>query len=171
MNRSKKLAIFFSLVPGAGHMYLGLTTQGIQLMLLFFFMAFTSSIYGLGFFGIFLPVIWFYSVFDAWTKVSSDEPLTDSTLKIFSDIKSVEDITSTNSLWKLIGYVLLIAGILSLMNNLVLPLLREYFDYTIVNYFRSILVSAILIFGGFALLFKGKNKSHKEGEAKCTKEE
>lgn len=170
MKRSKKLAIFFSLVPGAGHMYLGLTTQGIQLMLLFFFTAFSSSIYGLGFFGIFLPVIWFYSVFDAWTKVSSDEPLTDSNLKIFSTVKSVEDITNTNSLWKFIGYVLLIAGVLSLMNNLVLPLLREYFDYTIVNYFRSILVSAILIAAGFILLFKGKNKVHKDGETECMKE-
>lgn len=54
----------FSLIPGAGEMYLGFFKQGISLMLLFFAdIAIASTSGGLAIFTILLPVIWFYSFF------------------------------------------------------------------------------------------------------------
>jgi len=52
----------FSLIPGAGEMYLGFFRQGILLMLMFCAVAAISSC-GLDVIAIFLPIIWFYSFF------------------------------------------------------------------------------------------------------------
>ena len=68
-TKSTFLTILFSFLPGAGHMYLGLIKQGIQLMVLFFGTIFLSSL-TVSFFGnvfslllFFLPVFFCYSIF------------------------------------------------------------------------------------------------------------
>lgn len=54
----------FSLIPGAGEMYLGFFKQGVSLMLLFFAdVTISSTSGGLAIFIMLLPVIWFYSFF------------------------------------------------------------------------------------------------------------
>ena len=49
----------FSLIPGAGEMYMGFKKQGISIMLLFWGAIALASITGLGWLAMFLPVIWF----------------------------------------------------------------------------------------------------------------
>ncbi len=53
----------FSLIPGAGEMYLGFFKQGVSLMLLFFAVITLSSSSGVEIFIMLLPIIWFYSFF------------------------------------------------------------------------------------------------------------
>ena len=63
MTKSKFLTLFFSLLPGAGHMYLGYMKRGLSIMVLFFLAVAISSISPVA--GFALPVIWFFGLFDA----------------------------------------------------------------------------------------------------------
>ena len=67
MSKLKKFIFFLSaLIPGAGHMCLGLMKRGLILMTLFFLNIGLAMI--LDGFIVFLPVVWFYCLFDAWNK-------------------------------------------------------------------------------------------------------
>ena len=63
----------FSLIPGAGEMYMGFKKQGISIMLLFWGAIALASITGLGWLAMFLPVIWFYSFFNVHNLKSLSE--------------------------------------------------------------------------------------------------
>ena len=58
------LACLFSIVPVPGHMYLGYQQEGLELMTLFFFLIDWMRIL----FMFVIPVIWFFSMFDALSK-------------------------------------------------------------------------------------------------------
>lgn len=67
---SPLLGFLFSLLPGAGHMYMGFMRRGLHLMALFFAAIWLSTLTGpFGLPELFsllaAPVIWFYSFFDA----------------------------------------------------------------------------------------------------------
>jgi hypothetical protein len=171
VKNSKRMATFFAMLPGAGHMYLGLTRQGIELMMLFFFTFFLSSTINLDFLAVFLPIIWFYSIFDVRSKVMSEEPLEDSNLKIFSNIHCREDFLGNRSMEKYIGYFLVIVGILALINNIIFPLADKYIDYEIIRYIKSIGISIFFIALGLILLRKKKVLFLKAGDEKCKGEE
>ncbi|AKA72372.1 hypothetical protein [Clostridium scatologenes] len=171
MKNSKSMATFFAMLPGAGHMYLGLTKQGIELMMLFFFTIFLSSSIGLEFLGVFLPIIWFYSIFDVRSKAMSEEPLVDSNLKIFSNMKHKEDFLGNRSMEKYIGYFLIIVGILALINNIIVPLASSYIDYSVIRYIKCVGTSVFFIVLGLFLLRKKKVFYLKAGEEKCKEEE
>lgn len=73
-EKSKFLTFGFSLMPGAGHMYLGFMKMGLSLMAAFFFLIFLSSWLSIGPLLFVLPLIWFYSFFDCMNKrYSTDE--------------------------------------------------------------------------------------------------
>lgn len=158
-------------MPGAGHMYLGLVRQGIELMMLFFFIIFLSSAIELDFLVVFLPIIWFYSIFDVRSKIMSEEPLVDSDLKIFSNMHCKEDFLGNSSMEKYIGYFLIIVGLLALINNLILPFASRYVDYSIIRYIKSVGISVFFIVLGLILLKKKKVFFLKAGDEKCKEEE
>lgn len=67
---SPVLVFLFSLLPGAGHMYMGFMRRGLQLMVLFFGTIWLGSLsMPLGFSDLLgmlaAPVVWFYSFFDS----------------------------------------------------------------------------------------------------------
>ncbi len=71
-QRSRFLTILFSCIPGVGHLYLGLMVRGFTFMVAFFgwitfvaFLAMASQKDGLLVLMLALPVLWFYSFFDA----------------------------------------------------------------------------------------------------------
>ena len=73
-EKSKFLTFGFSLLPGAGHMYMGFMKRGLSLMAAFFFLIFLSSWLSIGPLLFVLPLIWFYSFFDCMNKrYSTDE--------------------------------------------------------------------------------------------------
>ena len=69
MNKKNKvLFFFFSLIPGAAHMYIGLVKRGLVIMLAFVAAIGFPVICDLPVLLVVLPVLWFYSFFDAWNK-------------------------------------------------------------------------------------------------------
>ena len=164
MKNKKFTAMFFSIIPGAGHMYLNLPKQGIQLMSLFFLTIFISDWINFGFLGLFAPVIWFYSFFDAGHKASHERPLEDGTLEILKGFTTKAYISK--DLNKIFGYGLIIVGIIALVDKTLFPLLADLnfnnafrnFIYSFRNSLRTGIVSAILIIVGLKLLSGSKVK-------------
>ncbi|KZL90535.1 hypothetical protein [Clostridium magnum] len=170
MKHSKRVAIFFSLMPGAGHMYLGLVRQGIQLMLLFFAIIFMSASFEMEFLAVFLPIIWFYSIFDVRLKSLKEDPLIDADLPIFADVASMKHFSNSSLVEKYIAYILIVMGIFSMINNLIIPVLSRYIDYYYIRCFKSLVISIILISIG-AFMLKGKKSKIKSGDTLCNQEE
>lgn len=62
-KKSKFMAFLWSLIPGAGEMYLGFFKQGASLMTAFWALLGISGFLQLGFLTFLTPIIWFYSFF------------------------------------------------------------------------------------------------------------
>lgn len=170
MKHSKRVALFFALMPGAGHMYLGLVRQGIQLMLLFFSIIFMSASFEMEFLAVFLPIIWFYSIFDVRLKSVKEDPLIDADLPIFAEVASMKYFSNSNLVEKYIAYILIIMGASSMINNLIIPLLSRYIDYYYIRCFKSLVISILLVSIGIFML-KGKKSKIKSGDTACNQEE
>lgn len=68
------LTFVFSLIPGAGEMFMGFFKQGISIMCVFFGIIAISSYFMVGPLNFLLPIIWFYSFFHVQNLASlSDE--------------------------------------------------------------------------------------------------
>lgn len=64
-KKNKLTAGFLSVVvPGIGHLYLGLNRQGLQFMVVFFAAVFLH----LPFTAVIVPIVWFYALFDVLQK-------------------------------------------------------------------------------------------------------
>lgn len=69
MNKKNKILFFlFSLIPGAAHMYIGLVKRGLVIMLALVAGAGLAMMADTPAFLLVLPVLCFYSFFDAWNK-------------------------------------------------------------------------------------------------------
>lgn len=170
MKHSRGVALFFALMPGAGHMYLGLVRQGIQLMLLFFSIFFMSRSFDIDFLGIFLPIIWFYSIFDVRSKSLKEDPLVDADLPLFADVTSMKYFSNSDLVEKYIAYILILMGVFSIINNLLIPILSKYIDYYYIRCGKSAIVSVVLISVG-VFLIKGRKSKLKSGDTICNQEE
>lgn len=69
-QKGKFLTFCFSMMPGAGHMYLGFMKQGLSLMIMFAALCAISMWLEAGPLLLFAPIIWFYSFFDVINKNS-----------------------------------------------------------------------------------------------------
>ncbi len=139
-NRSKWLTIFFSCVPGAGHMYLGLMNQGIRLMAGFFMAIFLMGWLNITLVGFILPVIWCYSVFGAYHLFESgkaEEPV--DTLALFPFL-------ADHTKW--VGWGLILLGVIIISERLLLPLI----DWQMQEYLRTGVVALLFVLGGIKLL-------------------
>lgn len=157
MQNNKSLAMLFSLMPGAGHMYIGLQRKGIQVMASFFLIIGLSDWLRISFTMFLLPIIWFYSIFDVRKQLLSDKPI-------------LED-EGINFIWKgnevkLLAYGFIIIGILSMINRVIFPALNIYLDMRIENYIRTSIASILCIGIGIKLL-TGKKSNKNGGEKSC----
>jgi low temperature requirement protein LtrA len=164
LKYSKKTALFFSLLPGAGHMYIGLIKQGIELMVLFFFIVFISHSFNFDFFNIFIPVIWCYSIFDVKTKIDQGENAKDDDLPIFKSNSFSQSFLNNNT-EKYIAYILILMGIFSLIDNIFVPFINRYVDYELIRFVKDLIISIVLI-GIGVFMIKGKNRHSKSGDKK-----
>lgn len=75
MTKQKKgfWLFIFSLIPGAGEMYMGFRKQGISIMLIFWGIIALSSVTSLSWLILFLPLLWFYSFFNVHNLKSLSE--------------------------------------------------------------------------------------------------
>lgn len=152
----KIVACLLSVIPGAGHMFLGYQKLGLELMTLFFFSFFFIDWLRIGLFMFIIPVIWFYSMFDALHKASGDGALAEE-----DNLSLLEVIGENSNRWsgsKLLGYGLIIIGALLIFDRIISPMI----PYEIRNYMQTGIVALLFIAGGIRILAGGR----KEGGAK-----
>jgi hypothetical protein len=156
-KKSKSIATFLSIFPGAGHLYLGLQKRGIQLMAAFLFSIYILDILRLGIFLFLIPIIWFYSFFDAMQKVSKYGE---------EEIEDVPIISYLINHQKWVGIGLVVLGVYYLFMNVVMPVFAPMLSniiqidlmYWVQSYFQTGIVCVLLIGGGIKLLAGSKHK-------------
>lgn len=140
----RSITLALSIIPGAGHMYLGYQKKGLIIM-----GAFSFSIFFMGWLGIslllfLLPLIWFYSFFDAMHTVDGSNENIKNQEIIFPEIKPE---------W--LGFALIGIGVMILLERVLYPLI----DYEIRRYIQTSIVSLIFIIAGIRILAKNKKIS------------
>jgi hypothetical protein len=156
-RKSKSIATFLSIFPGAGHLYLGLQRRGIQLMAAFLFSIYILDILRLGIFLFLIPIIWFYSFFDAMQKVSKYGE---------EEIEDVPIISYLINHQKWVGIGLVVLGVYYLFMNVVIPVFAPMLSnliqidlmYWVQSYFQTGIVCVLLIGGGIKLLAGSRHK-------------
>lgn len=140
----KMITLALSIIPGAGHMYLGQQKKGLTYMSMFFFSIFFMGWLRLSFLIFILPVIWFYVFFDAFHLVNENGVEED-----FDLISFLPKVSNS-----FIGKALICIGIVVIFNNIFYPLLMQYLDfgYMFVNYAQTLIVALILIVIGVRML-------------------
>lgn len=156
MENKKFWAYAFSLLPGAGHLYIGMQRKGLQLMSCFLGVSILADFTNLHMLNFLMPIIWFYSIFDVRKILYLGAP-TDDSLNF--------DFNFNGKLPKIIAYGFIFIGIWSLLHNMIFPMLNINIDYHIENYIKTAIGSFILIFFGIKLLTGNKKffLSHKKG--------
>ena len=69
-KKNSFFTFIFSLLPGAGHMYMGFMGQGVSLMTLFFGISFLGSWLEIGPSLLIAFVVWFYAFFDCLNRAA-----------------------------------------------------------------------------------------------------
>ncbi|MDD2421331.1 MAG: hypothetical protein PHU78_04245 [Heliobacteriaceae bacterium] len=154
LNNRKTITVAFSVIPGAGHMYLGLLKQGAQLMTVFFLTLLLTN--WLEFFGFILPVIWFYSLFDAYHLVEENGSFRSDR---YSGFRWLEEHPN----W--VGWGLIFLGVLLIVQKIVAPFLVSYFDHRINSYIETGVVALILIAVGIKLLAGSRHQEKEEAKS------
>ncbi len=156
-SNRKTITMALSIIPGAGHMYLGYQKKGLALMGTFFFTIFFMGWLGLSLLLFILPLIWFYSFFDALNSFDGKDIEKEEIPFILPNIKPE---------W--IGWGLIGIGIFIVVERIVYPLI----PHQLRNYIQTSIVSLIFIIGGIKLLAKNKDgENNEEGEDICKKDE
>ncbi|EFM09029.1 conserved hypothetical protein [Paenibacillus curdlanolyticus YK9] len=154
-KRSRWVAILLSILPGAGHMYLGLQRRGFQLMAGFFIAFYLLDTLRLSLFLVFLPLIWCYSLFDALQHVSRSEERGNAAME---DRPIVEWLVNRQR-W--VGIGLLLLGGYYVFDQIGLDLIQRYYGdfqltYEIKRYVQTGAVALAFVIGGVKLLLGGK---------------
>ncbi|GAB2698107.1 hypothetical protein ACFQWB_04820 [Paenibacillus thermoaerophilus] len=158
-RKSRVLGVALSIFPGAGHLYLGLSRRGIQLMGGFLLAIYLMDTLRLTLFFILLPLFWFYAFFDAYHYLSryGREPLKD---------EPVVSYLAPHQRW--IGYALVLVGAYYLIDRVILQALLEMLPklrgeyYKIRYYFPTAIVSFLLIAGGLKLLMGPRRDAYED---------
>lgn len=143
----KLIALAFSTIPGAGHMFLGLLKQGAQLMSGFFLLLILSGWLNLSLLAFIIPVIWFYSVFDIYHMLEDER-------EVYLDSSVLFDWFSTHP--GTVGWGLIGLGLLVLLQRIVSPLLEPLLNASLRGYIETTFVALLLIAGGIKLLLGSK---------------
>ncbi|MFC3745897.1 hypothetical protein [Paenibacillus sp. GCM10012306] len=156
-RRSKVLATVLAGFPGAGQMYLGLQKRGLQLMLLFLGSIYVVDLLRLSALFFLIPVIWFYSLFDALQQISryGREDMED---------RSIIEGFMNHQGW--LGALLLCMGLYYIIAELAIPALDGLFpqwrlEHRFNAYFKPIILALVLIGGGIKLLLGNKKRTQK----------
>jgi len=162
-QNKKIIAMVLSIIPGAGHMYLGLQRQGIQLMTIFFLSFFITDWIRVSIFMVLIPVIWFFSFFDAMNKAAENENQDDGDVLFVTWFRTRRPLIRNVN--KYLAYALIAIGCFLLFERIVLPELEKFIEFDIKEYARVIILSALFIAGGVKLL-TGMNSEEvvEEGE-------
>jgi TM2 domain-containing membrane protein YozV len=156
-QNTKILALTFSIIPGAGHMYLGQMEKGIQLMSAFFLTLYLSDFLNISLLLMIAPIFWFYSIFDVLQKISRPQAYKDVTFlgNFFQEGQF------SGKAGKYIGIGLIAAGCLIILDKIVMPEISIFLNEQIREYFRTGIVAVLFIAGGVKLLWGNKTPEKK----------
>lgn len=170
MTRKKNgfLTLCFSLVPGAGEMYMGFMKQGVSIMSVFWMLIFLAAFLNLGPVLFILPILWCYSFFNVHNlRGMSDEEfyaLEDDYLFHLDKIFPTERWNKRQS--NLLAAALIFVGAAMLwdyMMDYLQWLLPNQIYWHIMDSVPRVCVSLLLIFGGMYLI-RGKKRELDEKE-------
>ena len=158
-SASSALTVLFSLLPGAGHMYLGLMHRGLGIMITFFasviLVAHTLQLSEIG-----VPlgiIIFFYSLFDAqhlYKAIRKGEEVEDSDFLKISEL-------NLNGYHMGIGAILL--GFLFLLDRL-RPYIAQYMQPTAYRMLeRSVTPLLLILLGLYLIKRSGKEENGDPG--------
>lgn len=174
MEKNRLLLFLFSFMPGAGQMYLNMMKKGIVLMSLFCGVAFITGFFNFELLLCLLPVIWFYSFFDALNsgRLTYEERLV-ADRNFFTDIDQMFSADMSGMLKKshlFFGTVLVLAGVYLLLNNVFNNLIWQLDEYLpgfrgIFHKFPTLLIAIFIIVWGIRLV-KGEKKLEKPADFK-----
>ncbi|MFC4404147.1 hypothetical protein [Gracilibacillus xinjiangensis] len=156
-RKSKILATTLSIFPGAGHMYLGLQKRGLQLMAAFLLSIYILDVLHLTFFLFIIPIIWFYSFFDALQLANKYEEELLEDIPIFKQLANHQ---------KWLGLGLIVLGCFYLFDTILMPVVaeqfRELYDINVWQYyhqyFQVTIVCLLLIGIGIKLMIGTKKR-------------
>lgn len=118
-KKGKLLTFLWSLIPGAGEMYLGFFKQGVSIMGIFCILLGISGFLDMAFLTFLSPIVWFYSFFHANNLVSlpDDEfyALEDDYLIHWNDISKNKE--TLKKYRKVLAAVLIFFGLSILWNS------------------------------------------------------
>ncbi len=147
--KNKFLMFILSLVPGVGHFYLGLMNRGLQFMIAFFGGIFLMDFFDLQGFAVFMPVIWFYALFDALQMASAirdEESIEDVPVIPWDKLRVIDT-------W--IGWGLIALGAYLIIRRVLSPLLPVIYS---IQYIQIGLLAILLIAGGIKILMPRKER-------------
>lgn len=181
-TKNKFLTFVLACIPGAGQMYHGLMKRGISLMLLFWGIIGVSVVTYLGVLNILLPIVWFYSFFDAVNRMNTpiDELKTIKDGYLFFDGRSqafagrMEGNSTFRRLFQerhlIIGWLLIAVAAWILINNLFggwlgysfwAPFIGESAYYALRDFVRTIpalVVPVVCVVIGIKLIVGERNR-------------
>ncbi|MFR5601190.1 MAG: hypothetical protein ACLTKI_01965 [Lachnospiraceae bacterium] len=170
-KKSKFLTFCFSFLPGAGEMYLGFMKQGVSLMGMFWGLIAAASFLNFSTLLYILPIIWFYSFFNAnnLSSLSDDEfYMMEDRYLLFGEL-SKNDHLLLRKYRKAIACILIFFGASVLWNifsrfllnvvEFLLPGERLYQAiYTLTHTLPQIIVALGIIYLGYRLIHDQKNR-------------
>lgn len=142
MKKSKGLTFFLSFVPGVGHLYLGQMNRGLQMLIIFFGSIFFLEFLRLNALPFVIPVVWFYSLFDALQQhrlINEEQIVIDQPIISWEKLKLKKQ-------W--IGWGMIFLGIYLLFEKLSF----YFFDWRFYDTFRSIIFALIFILVGWYMI-------------------
>jgi flagellar biosynthesis protein FlhB len=170
-RKSKFFTFIFSLLPGAGHMFMGFMKTGVSFMSAFFLIIFVASWLNIGPLLYILPVLWFFAFFDCINKYySSDEEFAQYEDKYLfsldSIIKNYGHIFKKQGLYA--GILLIIFGVYLIFNNVMynlwgyLPESIYRFISSITRIFPQLVIGIVIILVGIRLILVKKEEYERD---------
>ncbi|MCL2530940.1 MAG: hypothetical protein FWE40_02125 [Oscillospiraceae bacterium] len=132
---SKFLTFCFSLLPGAGHMYLGLMKRGLSFMILFFatiaatFLSSSLRLEPFMFaFALAIPIVWFAAFFDLWRypRMTAEEKAAQQDEFLFMQEPTVQWKPIARKLCVLGGVLLILAAVQQVIQHYIMRLFTQW---------------------------------------------
>ncbi len=171
-KKSSFLTFCFSMIPGAGQMYMGFMKRGLSLMSIFAIVIFLSAWLNMGPMLAAMPIIWFYAFFDTLNLRSMPDDefyAMEDEYVILPDFAKEKAHLVHTKYRSVLAVVLIVIGVTILWNNM-----YDLIRYALPDYLASIIrafgrfipqlfVSAAIIALGIHLI-RGKKKDLDELE-------
>ncbi|TYP75714.1 hypothetical protein BCM02_104395 [Paenibacillus methanolicus] len=151
-RRSRLFATVLSILPGAGHMYLGLQRRGLQLMAGFLLSIYLLDTLELSLFLFLVPILWCYAFFDSLQMQSR--------YAMDGFVPDVPIVSGVMHQRKWLGLALIAMGLYYVGDRLLLDVFDvfglQYWAHELRYYFKTGFTALLLLGAGAKLLLGGK---------------